>query len=461
MRSTLLTIALGILSLCRTAAGQQPGSPQDPSPSSLSVGAPLEQSEPIEAGHSAEAARLVDRATGKLQRGEADGAEKDLKAAGDLDPGQHGVFGGLGSVALLRGNRSEALVLYSKEVRVHPDSAFAWRNIIAIEASKPLVSEALAHEWIAASPGTVEPWSTLIRLLWDNKQDAAALTAAKVGAAALPGRLRESNEYQLVLGEAQMRGGEVNEGSETLSHLVQSDATLLQTNDASYALARSHRQLRVAEISMRDALRKLGSVTAAWTGDEPVATLRATTAAVVSAWETLGYVLLQEGKFDEAEPYAAAAWRNQPTPETGEHLGDVQVGLHIDREAALTYALASSLAHGSDASSAPLARKAAAAAQKVGISLPEPAAAAEQLAKQRTLPVSGAANLSGTAVYGLLFTRDGVLQAVPAAGSTPALNAAVRQAKLSLLFPPGQPMTLFHVVSLTCGSGACSVLLIP
>ena len=408
----------------------------------------------------AEAARLVGSAGEKLQRNYVDSAEEDLQKARQLYPEQQGLWGNLAAIALHRGNRAEAMDDLRKEIKLHPDSSFAWTNLIGLEMrDDKKAAEATAREWLTASPHTLAPRITLVRLLWASGQNPAALTAAKEAAATLPGGLREGNDFQMLLGQAEMHGGQMAAGAERLAHVIQGDATPLQVNDAVYQLAMAKQQLPIAEAMQRNNVRALGSRTLSWTDEEPAEVMHNISILITAAWDTMGWVLYQEGKYQQAEGFIQAAWRNRPTADIGEHLGDVETALHKNAEADRAYVLADSLATGAPAASATLKQKADAARQRGPVDL-HGMTPVDYLNAQRTFPVAGTVDASGTAVYALLFTHDKILLVKPApGGDTLAQDAAVRHANLSVLFPPDDDAALFELVKLTCADKQCTLRL--
>ena len=406
------------------------------------------------------ARRLVESASDKLRRNDVDGAERDLNEAKALNENQEFLWGDLGAIAARRENRTEAVKDDRKEIELYPSSDFAWRNLINLQGrDNRKAAIATTREWIAAAPDKLESRTVLVQLLWADNQNADALAAAKAAAQAIPGDQRESNNFQLLLGEAQLRAGDLG-GGETLSRLIQADATTLQCNDADYELAKSKLQLPLAERTQRDVLKKLSAETMSWTGDESPTTLRSASTLLTAAWDTMGWILYQQGKFVEAETYIAPAWRNRPNPEIGEHLGDVQMALHRNAEAERTYLLAFEYLNGMS-ETATLQQKVKAAQSKRPIHF-EGKTPAAYLQQQRTFAVPGTTDVSTTARYDVLFTRDQVLHLKSVSGSTtPAQDKAVQQAKFSTLFPAGDPTALFHAVSLLCNTGACIARLDP
>ena len=426
--------------------------------------APAEQASAphTEAERLAEAARLVASANQKIAANQIDSAEKDLLAAKEFNPNQKDLSGDLGAVALHRGNTTEALRLYRKETELHPDSEFAWRNVIFIESQKDRKSgEAATREWVAAQGQVLEPRATLVRMLMADKQEAAALVAAKDAAAALPGEVREGNDFQLLLGEAQLRGGETAQGAETLSHLVQSDATPLQQNDADYELARAHQHLKLAETTQRDALKKLEAETLSWTGAESAATMRNASSLLTAAWDTMGWILFQNEKYAEAESYIRAAWLYRPNPEVGEHFGDVEAALHHDREARKIYIAANIIAKLSHLENFPELRKKADAASKIEAAQPATEHGAP-MNREHFFFAAPSKEVTGSAQYMVLLTPERVvsIKAINA-GSTPAQDAFVRGASFAKLFPANEPAALAGRLFLNCSQGECNLQLEP
>lgn len=410
----------------------------------------------------AEAARLVGSASDKLRENDVDGAEQDLKAAQELNPNQEALWGDLGVVAARRQDQTEAMKDYRKEIELYPKSDFAWRNILEMQMQTNFsAAAATAREWAAASPDVLEPRASLLRALWAAEKNTDALTAAKEAAAALPGQVRESNEFQLLLGEAQVRGGQPTAGAETLSHLIQGDSTPAQQNDADYELAKAKQQLPVAERIQREVLNKVGAETLAWTGNESPQTIGQVSSLLTAAWDTMGWILYQEGKFAEAEGYVQAAWRNRPKPEVGEHLGDILAALHRTADADRAYALAEFVGHNAVGVAGSLTTKVTAGKDRIGEEMGR-TTRAELLKAQRTFPLPGVTDLKGEAIFALLFTRDSVVSAKPTTGgATHEQEAAVRQAKLAALFPPGESAAILQPVALNCKDKACSVELLP
>ena len=216
--------------------------------------------------------------------------------------------------------------------------------------------------------------------------------------------------------------------------------------------------MAVAESAERQVLKELGAETLAWTGDESLQTMTNASNLLTASWDTMGWILYLNQKYAEAEQYIRAAWLYRSEPEVGEHLGDVQMALHQDKQARMTYYLASLVAAKTNPDRFPELKKKSAAAVQAEQDLTS-IRPAEAWRQEHSFPVSSAPGLSGTAAYRLVFTRDSVISVKPEpGGSTAAQDAAVRTAKLAAFFPANESAALMAVFTLTCKDGACTLV---
>ena len=406
----------------------------------------------------AEAARLVASANDKLNGNEFESAAEDLAAARVLNENQEQLWGDLGVVALHNGNQTEAMKDYRKEVELYPKSDFAWRNMVNLQwRDNHRAAAETARAWSAASPDKAEPREDVVRLMWADGDKAAALVAAKAAAVELPAEVRQGNAFQLLLGEAELRGGDTAAGAERLAHLLQNNATTLERNDAAYELALAHQQMPLAERTEREVLKDLSAETLAWTGNEAAQTMFDASNLLTASWDTMGWILHLEGKDAEAASYVHAAWLYRPNAEVGEHLGDIESALHHDKEARRIFVLANSLASKTTTDLYGDLHKKSAAAKEAESELAS-INTKDALRKERTFPVSAKGDASGTAAYFLLFNRDGVISAKPAqTESTPALDAAAKTAKILGFFPVNESAALLGAFKLDCKNGSCTL----
>jgi hypothetical protein len=280
-----------------------------------------------------------------------------------------------------------------------------------------------------------------------------------------------SSRFQLVLGEAQLRGGETEAGVATLSAVAKDNADYGVRNDAAYELAKAHQQLPLAEATERTVLKHIEAQTLSWTGDESFNTLRQGTALLAASWDTMGWILFLENKPSEAEGYIRAAWLIDEHLEIGEHLGDIHMAQNKPAEALRDYRLAAAtippvdamgqrVKPGSNPASVELDAKIAKALAAAGKD--EPFDARQELQKLRTVSFGASTGLKGTTEYRLLLSPHGIERLE--LGSKAEMDggeAKVRAAKLPNLFPPDTDARLVRTAFLNCHDNACDIILGP
>lgn len=411
-----------------------------------------------------EAAGLIASADIDLQHNEPVAAEKHLLAAKKLNENQRLLWCRFGELAAQRGDKTEAMRLYRKEVELYPDSDQAWYNMVWLQMqSNPGAAAATAREWVAAGPLSPSPRENLFRALWADGQNAAALTAVRAAMVELPSEMAQSTEYQLLLGEAQMRAGIVASGAQTLAQLVGSNATPSQRNDAAYELAKAHQQVPLAESTERQVLKELEEETLTWTGNESPDTMRYISNLLTASWDTMGWILFQEQKYAEAQPYIYAAWLYRANPEVGEHLGDVETALNHDKQAQNAYQSASTIAQRCNgAISSDLKRKAEAASASAAARNAGTGKQCGSRNDEHIFSVTAANSVSGSAQYQILIRPERIVSIKPLNNDGgPALDAILRKADLASLFPKGESAALFGKVYLNCNAGKCNLQLEP
>ncbi len=410
-----------------------------------------------------EAASLVSKAWKELQNNQTDAAETDLLGAQQLNPNQEALWGDLGLVALRRGNRSEAMRDYKKEIELHPESAFAWRTLAQVQNTTGDHKAAIEtlKKWATYAPDNVEAATELIGFLLATNDTAGALNAANQALKNLSAESQTSSAFQLQLGEAQLRGGATEAGVATLSAIAKDNTNYTFRNDAAYELAQARQQLPLAEATERAVLKHMEAQTLSWTGDESLNTLRQGTILLAASWDTMGWILFLENKPTEAEGYIRAAWLIQQQSEIGEHLGDIHMAQNKPAEALRDYRLAAvTIPPGPNPASAELDAKIAKA--KAAAGKDETSDPRDDLQKVRSVPAGPSAGLSGTAEYGLLLSPRGI-ERLDASGGAKFDNgeAKIRAAKLPTLFPPDTDARLARTAYLNCHGSTCEIILGP
>ena len=179
-------------------------------------------------------------------------------------------------------------------------------------------------------------------------------------------------------------------------------------------------------------LDRLDAETAGWTLDEAPSVLAGKTNLLVASWDTMGWILYQQGHLPEARSYIAAAWQNAPRHELLDHLHAVDADLHQPTKEE---------------------------------------AATDQ--SRRTFTLGPAHGRHGTAELHLLLGAGQVLRAEPViappssgapGNAAPPLTGAVdlvKTADLHALFPSGSKARLVRRGVVNCAGATCRLVLEP
>lgn len=238
-------------------------------------------------------------------------------------------------------------------------------------------------------------------------------------------------------------------------------------NDAAYALAQTGTDLPLAAEKSRKSLEILASQT---TGEEvseanPATFQRSSLAA--AGWDTLGFILLKEGKLDEARDYLEAAWRNRQDREVLLHYGRLQEAVGDLKEAMRIYAMATPPPSSNLGSFTALAyeeiRKRMERLEAEGVAPPklDPAALQRERTFKLRLP---AMNSYWSAIYRLQLDASGIDEAMQVSGLTRhGVVQAIKQLNLPHMAPNEFKGFIVRdaVVSCPAGKTECEFVLMP
>ena len=423
-----------------------------------------------------DAAQLVSDADRNIRENHLNEAATLLSSAKAINPRQRNLWGVYGYLALRRGDYPEAIRCYGKELELHPDSLWAYGALANVQYLTGDHAAAIATErrYTGQVPDSADAASDLINYLLSDNQATEADASARAALERLPAEARTAPRFQLVVGEAQLRGGEPEAGAATLATLLHTKPDPLRTNDAAYELAKANRELPLAESSERAVVAGITAETQTWTLDEAPATLRSQSSLLIAAWDTLGWILYHEGKLPEAAAWIGASWHFRQDAEVGTHLGDVQLAMGHKAEALHSYQLALATVPPVDAMGVRVKTPTPQAltlndriGHLKGTSSPESVSesARDRAALQslRTLPLPSALGHEGHISYKFLITPAGIKRDEPSASTEPpAGSALLGKAKLPAgSFPPGSEAVLMREGILNCHSGTCELVLLP
>lgn len=290
-----------------------------------------------------EAANFVRQATQSEDRKDWSGARALLDKAKALNPNQPFLWSNYGYLSLQDHDSTYAIVNMQKELSIHSNEAFVSRLLAFVYMSDKKPDDAIATLKTGIERTPTDPTLILflasIYIQRDNNPDAEKVLRA--GMTNLP-----SNEpIHLELGKLLLREKKTAEGETLLKSIIASSTDPLQLNNSAYELANNSLDLSLAETA---SLRSLDLLDQGSSKGEtgPAAVNRARL--IPSAWDTYGWILYQDGKLTEAEPWIRAAWRNSFSAECGYHLAVVLEKQHHLPEALHQLDLASKGERGSD-----------------------------------------------------------------------------------------------------------------
>jgi tetratricopeptide (TPR) repeat protein len=420
---------------------------------------------------STQARRLIGQANNEIRAGKYDLAEADLKRAQALDQNVRDLWGDFGAVAMHRGDQGEAMRLYAKEMELHPESEFAYRNLAHLQSltgDDAAAIETLAR-WQKRAPANPAPSVQAVQMLLAKQDNAGALKQAKASEASLNEDARKDESFRLVLGEAEMRGGEVDAGETLILAVIKDSTDLTRRNDASYELAMAGRDLQLAEQTERAVLEQLAEESRAWTGGEAQTLLRQKSSLITAGWDTMGWILHRQGRDVDAEAWIRAAMAVRQNAEVGEHLGDVLMAEMKPSGAVKAYAEALAALPLTDAMGVRIKVEPARAkelrtkldAAKTAAKLTQVPDGRAGLQDMRTWKVGAANGLKGTEEFQVLLSSDGVAAALPIGMVPHPMQERIESAKWSSSFPPGLDVRLAEKVMLNCHGDVCEVVLEP
>jgi tetratricopeptide (TPR) repeat protein len=240
-------------------------------------------------------------------------------------------------------------------------------------------------------------------------------------------------------------------------------------NSAAYALAQTGGDMALAERSSRKSLEMLNSETSPTAGNEASQQTLQRSSLLVASWDTLGYILLKQGEFDEAKDYLEAAWNNTPgSSEVGLHYGlllEAQ-GKKLEALHVLQLSSRSIVKLGTDPVVQQAIEDAIVRLRNAGVKSSAVKNTGSALQDLRTfvLTLPSPANAFWSATYRLQFSAAGGRELTQVSGSPkPQLDGMIKELNLPRLVPNSSKTRLVRsaVVSCSGASITCTLVFIP
>ncbi len=235
-------------------------------------------------------------------------------------------------------------------------------------------------------------------------------------------------------------------------------------NDGAYTLSETGLNLDIAEDASRKSIDKQDEKTAAFTTESANSGAFALSNLLTASWDTLGWILYRENKYDEALAMLLPAWRASLRAEIGDHLGQLYEAEDKKKDAADAYSLAQAAA---DKNTPPDVRRhitESLARLKSEGATPGAAVGTQALQDLRTYKIPRPNGAGGWGTFRLEVTTAGVIESQQMSGEAQIASAkpAIDAMKFPDLLPPGSKAHLLRSAVVSCSMGkTCEVVLVP
>jgi tetratricopeptide (TPR) repeat protein len=408
-----------------------------------------------------------------------------------------------GRAALVANNLPMAIELLKRATEVDPKNKFAWNILAAAYMGMRQNDDAIAalKKQIEINPYDEYAYNALGRAYWQERKYPDAVTAfdkqieinpldksAHAGLGAMYSEWHkydlaapelekaasltpDNAELQVSLGDAYLNLGQDDKAIATFDHAIELSATPLVWNNIAYQLSLKKSHLDRAQQYAESAV----SATTAALRNVSLDNLNVQELPLVSSliayWDTLGWIYFDEGNYNKAEKYVAAAWGLGHHGEVGDHLGQIYEKEGNKNLALETYALSLSGLR-------PIPETRDRLASLTGGETKVDATVAkykEQLQETRTIDLGKVAKETASADFFILLTRGqgkgenaaATVEAVKFVSGEEKLKRfteALRTAQYHVTFPDDTPVKILRrgVLSCSTATGNCEfVLMLP
>jgi tetratricopeptide (TPR) repeat protein len=393
-----------------------------------------------------------------------------VKAKNPKQPGLWAMYGYIAQAADRDNN--EAIADLQKELENEPDNQMVVSQLALLQnqTGDAAGAQATLQKFSAAHPDNLPIAMYLGNLELRANNYEGALKTFETAADQNP----DDRTARIQVAETLVRLQRMDEAAAAAKSALDGALDAESLNDAAYTLSETGRDLPTAEDASRKSIGKLEEQSASITTDQANSKAFASANLLVAAWDTLGWILNQEGKYDDAKSWLSPAWRASLSAEVGSHLAQVDEKLGKNEEAAETFKLAQAAI---DKNTLPnVAHDIRDGLLRTGVKLPadrnpqfpmqrniQESQSQESLQKLRTYTVKRATGASGWGSFRLEITTAGVIESQRMSGDQKleALKPVINAMKFPELLPPDSKAHLLRSAVVSCSGETCDVVLVP
>jgi Flp pilus assembly protein TadD len=433
----------------------QPEEPATSKPRTPADGAP-----PATDASATELMKMVEE---KFRARDWDGARLLLDQVKAKNPNEENLWTAYGALAeFSEMNYQRAIEDFRKELAAHPDNGRAVGMLADAQTRSGDASGARqsVQQYFERHPDNAQLAMYLANLQTIANDNAGALKTLQTAADHNP----DDRNIRVELSQVLVDLNRMDEAAAASKSALDGTDDPMVLNNAAYTLSETGMDLPIAEDASRRSIAKYEEKSAAVTTETANSSAFSDAQVLVAAWDTLGWILFEEGKLDQAWPLVSATWRAGLQAESGDHLGQIDEAAGHKDEAAADYALAQAAI---DKNTPPVVRRHIAESTmrlKAAGAKPGLANGVQTLQDLRTYKIKRPAGVSGWGTFRLEISTAGVLESQQMSGEQhlAAVKPEVDAMKFPELLPPDSKAHLLRSAVVSCSMGTtCEVVLVP
>jgi uncharacterized protein HemY len=405
---------------------------------------------------------LMRKAGEQLQAGDYAAAKMTLEALRQKNPNQEYLWTMLGSVAQMQRNYIEAIADFQTELKKHPDNPIAAGALAEAEKANgdAAAAERTLKDYLVQHPDELRISLSLFTLQLQAEDYNGALKTMQASADLHP----EDNNVRVQLADILFRLHRNDEAAGAAKSVLEDATEPGIMNDAAYILGETGHDLSYAETMSRKSVDMVEEKTAAITAAEANTQAFQSAQLLIASWDTLGWILYKEGKFEDARPLIAAAWRDDLRAEVGDHLGQIYEAMGKKDEACAAYRLADAAVNKDTPPDTRNEIKAGFTRLEAAGAKPGPKNGTEVLQELRTFKLGKIAGMSGWGTFRIELTSEGAIEAQQMSGDhkIEGIGDSIKKLRFPELVPAGSKAHLLRSAVVSCSQTVgCEVVLVP
>ncbi len=409
----------------------------------------------------ASATDLMSQAQERLRAGDMGGAKESLDKVKAKNPDQEYLWSMYGAIASMERNDEEAKADFRKELVAHPDNKLAARALAGSQAKAgdTVGARQTLSQFLAQHPDL--RLSLYLASLQTTAHDYnAALKTLQTVAEQNP----DDRNVEVQISTTLLLLHRKEEAAAVAKSVLDGTDDPILLNGAAYVLSETELDLPIAEEASRKSIAHLEDKSATIGAAEANSKAFFEANLLIASWDTLGWILFREGKYEAGKQFIEPAWRASLRAEIGDHLGQVDEALGQKDEALTAYDFAlAALTRNDKPDTRGHITDSIARLKEAGAKEHQPAGAVD-LQGLRTYKISSPPDEKGWAAFRLEITTAGVVDSQQMSGAHPLTEAkkAIDAMKFPELLPPDSKAHLLRSAVVSCAAATtCEVVLVP